>query len=449
MDSWLRRPAYQAAAHSGTVFATAPTEACARVIVAKRPSDPCGPWRVTLACAGPREQGCVDSENALSQSSSAAARHAGSVATGAVTGRIAPVYLIPLLAAAGRAGIAGDALFHGLGLVADDLDVPGFTVSPNEANTVVRRALQLLASPDLGLSLGMHTRITERGALALGLMAAATLGDAIDLTLQFPGSAGDLMAVHAERGRQLALLVAEPMFGNEDIAPFLVDIMFAGAVRMRRQVTQVSQLTRTRHGTPDQAPYTPAYVELVRARPSHAAAYESYFACPVRFGRKRNVLATALPGLAQPLPMANKMAYRLSLHLLASEPGQAGSASALGLAVARAIRRALPLAVAPAEVASSLHLSERSLRRRLAQEGLSFRGLLDEARKVLALKLMDGDRRRVTEIAMQTGFSDVRAFSRAFKRWTGKPPSALLDAVHRGVAEPGDGDGGHWHPGDP
>jgi hypothetical protein len=167
------------------------------------------------------------------------------------------VYLIPLLAEAQRAGFAGDALFHSLGLVADDLDVPGFAVSPNEANTVVRRALRLLDAPELGLKLGMHTRITERGAMALGLMAAATLGDAIALTLEFPGSAGYLMWVHAERDRLLHRIIAEPMFGNDDIAPFLVDIMFAGSVRLRRQVSRTH--------------YAPSSVELVRSRPPNAA----------------------------------------------------------------------------------------------------------------------------------------------------------------------------------
>jgi AraC-like DNA-binding protein len=316
---------------------------------------------------------------------------------------------------AARAGIAADALFHGLGLAADDLAVPGFTISLSEANTVVRRALRLLHRPDLGLTLGMQTRITERGAMALGLMAAATLGDAIALALQFPGSAGHLLAVHAERGKHLHLTIAEPMFGNHDIAPFLVDFMFAGSVRMRRQVTESN--------------YAPTTVDLRRPRPANAAAYEKHFACPVRFGCERNVLASDLTWLDCPLPMANAMAYRQSMQLLERESDRARTPSALGMVVERAIRRADPLAVAPADLASSLNLSERSLRRKLAQEGLSVRGLLDQARKARAMELMADARGPLTNIAMQTGFSDVRAYSRAFKRWTGKSPSAFHTAL--------------------
>lgn len=347
--------------------------------------------------------------------------------TPAATRRVAPVYLIPLLAATKGAGIAGDALFHGLGITADDLAIPGFTTSPNEANTVVRRALRLLARPDLGLTLGANTRITERGVMALGLMGAATLGDAIALTLQFPCSAGYLLAVHATRSERLHMVFADAMFGNEDIAPFLVDMMFAGSMRMRRQVTE--------------GHYAPTTVELMRPRPPNAAAYERHFACPVHFGCRHNVLTSDLTWLECPLPMANAMAYRLSLESLQRESERTCNLSSLGMAVERSIRRTLSSPAAPADMASSLNLSERSLRRKLAQEGLSFRGLLDEARKAMALERMACARWSLTDIASQTGFSDVRAFSRAFKRWTGKSPSALKAVAQPPV--PPAGDDGH------
>ncbi|MBT9491903.1 MAG: AraC family transcriptional regulator ligand-binding domain-containing protein [Paucibacter sp.] len=312
-------------------------------------------------------------------------------------------------------GIPGESLFRGLGLTAADLDVPGFKVTHHEAHSVVRRALRLLHAPNLGLTLGMHTRITERGAMALGLMAATTLGEAMALPLQFPGSAGYLMAVHTERSKHLHLMFAEPMPGTDDIAPFLVDIMFAGSVRIRRQLTQTH--------------FAPMRVELVRPRPTNAEDYEQHFACTVQFGRSRNLLATHAADLAYPLPLANAMAYRLARQLLERDMERVISPSALGMAIERSIQRALPLIATPAELAISLNLSERSLRRKLAQEGLGFRGLLDEARKARALELMAGARRSISDIATQTGFSDVRAFSRAFRRWTGEAPSALQAAV--------------------
>ncbi|MBK1715478.1 hypothetical protein CKO43_22245 [Rubrivivax gelatinosus] len=394
----------------------APTAALANPYPDACPRDP-GPEPAACATAAHSPD---ELESYVKQSSDAPAPPESAHGSRAASTRIAPVYLIPLLAALQQDGFDSDRLFHGLGLTAGDLAVPGLTVSPDEANTVVRRALRLLDAPDLGLSLGIQTRITERGAMALGLLAAATLGDAIALALRFPQSAGYLLAVHEERGQGLHRMVAEPTPGNVDIAPFLVDIMFAGTVRLRRQVTESN--------------YAPVSVELVRARPANAAAYERHFACPVRFGCSRNVLTSQLSGFDFALPMANTMAYRLSRQLLERELERTGSPSVLGLAVERAIRRALPLTAAPADLASALNLSERSLRRKLAQEGLSIRSLLDQARKARALELMSGARRSLTEVALQTGFSDVRAFSRAFKRWTGKPPSTLRGAAPAALA---------------
>lgn len=347
-------------------------------------------------------------------------------ARGAMTS-VAPVYLIPVVQEFRRAGHPARLLFRGLGVSEKDLDVPGFMVSHLEASLVIRRALRTLDAPGLGLELGMRTRITERGALALGLLAAETLGDAIALSLRFPRSAGYLMAVHDERSTRRHKLVVEPMFGNLDLQPFLVDLMFAAVVRLRRQVTEAN--------------YSPIAVELVRPRPAHAADYESHFKCPVHFGCAGNVLVSDAAWLDFPLPMANAMAYRLSWQLLERESERATAMSIVGFKVERAIRRALPQVAAPADIADSLHLSERTLRRKLAQEGLSFRTLLDEGRKSRALELMMSGRRSITEVTAETGFSDTRSFSRAFKRWTGRPPSEVLTGVPQSAADTGPGAG--------
>jgi AraC-like DNA-binding protein len=89
----------------------------------------------------------------------------------------------------------------------------------------------------------------------------------------------------------------------------------------------------------------------------------------------------------------------------------------------------LPHVPAPSDVADSLNLSERTLRRKLAQEGLTYRTLLDDGRKARALELMMIGRQSIAEVTTETGFSDTRSFSRAFKRWTGLAPSKVLKGV--------------------
>jgi AraC-like DNA-binding protein len=74
------------------------------------------------------------------------------------------------------------------------------------------------------------------------------------------------------------------------------------------------------------------------------------------------------------------------------------------------------------QVAARLKMSARTLQRRLAEQGKTFERVVDDARRDAALLLMSDERKALAGISFQVGYSDVRAFTRAFKRWTGKSP---------------------------
>ena len=74
-------------------------------------------------------------------------------------------------------------------------------------------------------------------------------------------------------------------------------------------------------------------------------------------------------------------------------------------------------------MAASFGMSERTLRRKLVNEGMSFRDLLDFVRNDLCTLYFMEDARSLGEIALLLGYSDLSAFTRANKNWTGTPPS--------------------------
>ena len=75
------------------------------------------------------------------------------------------------------------------------------------------------------------------------------------------------------------------------------------------------------------------------------------------------------------------------------------------------------------EVAKQLHMSPRTLQRKLAEANMTYLQLLDDTRKDLALRYIEDPRRSVTDITFSLGFSQPSAFTRAFKRWTGLSPT--------------------------
>jgi AraC-like DNA-binding protein len=77
------------------------------------------------------------------------------------------------------------------------------------------------------------------------------------------------------------------------------------------------------------------------------------------------------------------------------------------------------------DVAKFLGISDRSLRRQLRQQGISFRGLLDDLRTHIALKYLRTTKLANEDIALALGFSDAANFRRAFRRWTKKSPSEI------------------------
>src|SRR5690554_2236256 len=80
-------------------------------------------------------------------------------------------------------------------------------------------------------------------------------------------------------------------------------------------------------------------------------------------------------------------------------------------------------------VASQLHMSRYTLHKKLRREGLTFASLLGDVRRKQALTYMQDKTKSLVEIAEQLGFSELSAFSRAFKRWMGIPPAEYRSAT--------------------
>lgn len=136
-------------------------------------------------------------------------------------------------------------------------------------------------------------------------------------------------------------------------------------------------------------------------------------------------LVAADPGLCSVLE-------RHADALLAELPKVEGFGVRFRETVAEELRRGGNPTVA--SVAKRLHMSERSLHRRLASEGTSFRDEVDSLRRGLALRYLEESRLQVAEIAFLLGYSEARAFHRAFKAWTGETPGTFRARLHQSAS---------------
>jgi AraC-like DNA-binding protein len=168
----------------------------------------------------------------------------------------------------------------------------------------------------------------------------------------------------------------------------------------------------------------PRHVRIRHRRDETPAELRSFFGCDVEFGAGRDEII--FPASVSSLPVVerdnylNDMLLRYAEAALVNRPQ--GRAS-LRSAVERVLPQLLPHARASASnVARRLGISTRTLSRKLRDEGVAFKEILDETRAALAKRYLAERDLPVSEIAWLLGFGEVSSFTHAFKRWTGITP---------------------------
>ena len=168
----------------------------------------------------------------------------------------------------------------------------------------------------------------------------------------------------------------------------------------------------------------PGGVKFRHSRNHEIAKFERFFGCPVHFGTRHNSLTFSRHQLALPIATADKRLHGLLTgyceEILVSRED---SSPDLRHRVERIIARLLCRGEAETEaVAHELGMSVRTLARRLSDLGVTFAQILDELRHDLALRYLRDPNLSLSQIAFLLGYSELSAFSHAFRRWTRTTP---------------------------
>ena len=171
------------------------------------------------------------------------------------------------------------------------------------------------------------------------------------------------------------------------------------------------------------ADFNPTCVEFTQSQPEDIEPFLEHFRCPLKFSSKTDAIVLPISLLDEPLPKAHPELSRLHNEVITRYLAQPDKSDIVNRCKAAVFELIAEGNVSAETVAGRLNISARTLSRRLDDQGISFRELLSEQRRELALKYIQDESLSLTEISYLLGFAEPSSFSRAFSRWTGISPT--------------------------
>ena len=307
------------------------------------------------------------------------------------------------------AGADVEAVFAEAGIPLAALNDPEQRLPRERMLTLWQKARERAGDPAFGLHIAERVPYGSFGILEYIARSSSTLGDALGRVARYARLLDDVAEIaFVKQGDEITLV---PLLS--DAWPIPSDVMegiLAITIRLARELA----------GDPE---LVPRAVELRHAASFDTREHARVFGVPVRFGATRNGISFSLFQLALPVikadPSLSAILDRHAQELLRRLPPTGTLGQRVRALLAGELRGGNPDLD---HIASRLRVSTRTLRRRLAGEGTSLTALLDELRRELALRYLEEKAMTLDAIAFELGFADVRAFRRAFKRWTGRSP---------------------------
>jgi AraC-like DNA-binding protein len=308
-----------------------------------------------------------------------------------------------------RWGVRSEDLLAEFGLTRDDLAVPDRTLPLEVAVALFERAREMTGEPALGIYLGLQMQASAHGMVGFAAMSAGTVRSATRVAVHYAAIRTTALSLSTQVTGDVATLVLVEHADLRSVRDIYVSSILIGFWRMGSFLAG-----RT----------LDVSIDFQFPRPAYFDRFEEALP-PTRFGQPANQLVLRdLAALDAPISMADPA----SLRLARDKCDELLLSMGLDGRVAPRVRALLNRQEGPSaslnDVAKALHLSPRTFRRRLDAEDVTFSALLDGERKQRALLLLRSHELTVEDIGERLGYQNLANFTRAFRRWTGKTPSA-------------------------
>lgn len=316
-------------------------------------------------------------------------------------------------------GVSAAAALEGVGVSHDTFNLPTTRVALDQIIECYHNATRLTRDPHFALHLGLKVHVSAYGMYGFALLSGTDFRKIMQAAVRYHRLVAPLaeIAFHEDRERASWSMapVSHPRV-DAQMYRFLVELQTGTHWSLMRDVMGQS--------------FAPREVAVTFRPPDNVQAYQAAFGCPVHFNCAHNRLVFDSAYLDGRPEHGNEITHssvvKLCESLLAELELRAGAAGKVREILLVNLMRPTSFET----VAARLHMTTRTLRRKLDEEGTSFRKLVDELRMEVAVKYLRDTELTVHDIANSLGFSEATIFRRAFRRWTSRSPREFRDHEH-------------------
>ncbi len=263
--------------------------------------------------------------------------------------------------------------------------------------------------PGFSVRVGQQMKIEDYGVLGLSWRTCSWAGEIFDRSERYFKLLSDtyIFEVDKKGDRSLVYLYRDAHRRGVELSN---EATFSATVVVLQAITETN--------------IKPVQVSFKHRPPGDLASYHVAFDCEILFNQPDNIIAYQTSDLETRTAKADSSINKFLVERVEEETnGLEISSNRIATDVESIITDALPSGIPSIiQVGEHMGMSNRTLTRRLSENGVTFRDLIQKTQEAIAKELLRSTNRNVAEIAFQTGFSEQSAFNRAFKRWTGQSP---------------------------
>ncbi len=305
-------------------------------------------------------------------------------------------------------GVDVDTCLLGTGITEVQLREPDTLITRSQEMCLIENLILALPDvPALGFELGLQYNIATFGIFGFAMRISRNLREAVQQALRYLPLSTAYCRFQLLSDAQVFGVSMDPDSIPQHLRQFLLERDSATALNLFRELGLAGIMVQSL----DYRGPEPEYADRIKVLSGMAP----------RYGRAHNAIVVQREDAEIPLPMYDVHMVRLLEDQCRAQLQRRQVTGVTGQ-IRQFILGQLGLVASMEDVAQQLEMAPRSLRRRLTEEGTTFRNIVDTERKQLAVQLLQETDMKIDELALQLGYADTASFTRAFRRWVGTSP---------------------------